>query len=102
MMSYNVTLMLPISTGPPVTVIVDGYGEAGAPSVVQMAAAARYWLAVSLTFITAVPGVPPAAPLRTRLMVSVGSVIRSEQRVTNTVLDVSPGANVTCWPVIDM
>src|SRR4051794_37520831 len=94
--------MDPICAGAPVTVMVDGYGEAGLPSVVQTAAVARYELAVSLTFITAVEGVPTEPPVMTRSIVSVASCSVSPQRVTNTVLAVSPGLNVTTCPAIAM
>src|SRR5512140_2732853 len=56
--SNSVTLTPPICTGPPDTVIVDGYGTPVPPSVMSMHVVLRNWFAVSLIVNTAVDGVP--------------------------------------------
>src|SRR5207249_1376308 len=69
-------------------------------SVVQIGAAFRNALAVSLIVRTAVDGDPNGEPVNVRFTVSGISGSVSLQSVTNTVFDVSPGANVTAWFVI--
>lgn len=75
--------------------IVDGYGDAGEPSVVQMLPVERYELAVSLIVRTASKGNPILLPDKMRLIVSLGSVKLSPQIVMFTVFTVSPGLKVT-------
>ena len=96
--SNSVMRSPPICCGPPETVIVDGYGTAGAPIVMSMHVVFRKSFAVSLIVKTAVDGVPnvaPVGPLSVRLTVSFASTTESGHVTTLNVFDVSPGAKVS-------